>query len=226
MKHAPTRFTTMALALVLVACAGKSTGSGPDSKAAAENAPPPSETPPPEPDPVDAVAAPALEPMPAEAEPPPAPAPTKDILETAAEFGNFSTLLEAVAAAGLTDKLKGPGPFTLFAPDDEAFAKLPPAERERLLKDKKKLTTLLEYHVVSGNALEASELAKMPSASTVAGPQLAISVTSGSVKLNEVASVRSADIKATNGIIHVIDTVLKLPKKGAKPPAAKKTPTK
>ena len=205
MKHAPTLFTT-ALALALTACAAKPT---PDAA-------PPSEAPPPEPVAVDATPAPPLEPMPADAEPPPPPAASKDLLETAAEAGSFTTLLSAVEAAGLTEKLKGPGPFTLFAPDDEAFAKLPKVELDRLLKDKKKLATLLEYHLVSGNAIEASEVAKMASASTVAGPQITIDATSGSVKLNGVASVRSADIKATNGVIHVIDIVLKPPKKAKK----------
>jgi len=203
MKHASILFAT---ALALAACAAKPI---PDAA-------PPSETPPPEPVAVDATLAPPLEPMPAEAEPPPAPAASKDILETAAEAGSFTTLLSAVEAAGLTERLKGPGPFTLFAPDDEAFAKLPKVELDRLIKDKKKIAALIEYHLVSGNAIEATEVAKMTSASTVAGPQITIDATSGSVKLNGVASVRSADIKATNGVIHVIDFVLKPPKKAKK----------
>jgi uncharacterized surface protein with fasciclin (FAS1) repeats len=202
MKHAPTLFIT-ALAVALTACSAKPK----------QDAAPPTEAPPPEPVAVDATPAPEPEPMPAEAEPPPPPAATKDVLDTVAEAGNFTTLVSAVEAAGLKDTLKGPGPFTLFAPDDEAFAKIPKPELDRLLKDKKKLAAILNYHVVSGNALTATEIAEMPSASSVAGPQIMISTESGSVKLNGLASVRSADIKATNGVIHVIDTVLKLPKK-------------
>ena len=203
MKQSLTLFT---MALALATCAAKPT---PDAA-------PPSETPPPEPVAVDATPAPPLEPMPADAEPPPPPAATKDLLTTAADAGSFTTLLSAVEAAGLTETLKGPGPFTLFAPDDEAFAKLPKGELDRLIKDKKKLAAVLGYHVISGNAIEASEVAKMTSASTVAGPQITIDATSGSVKLNGTTSVRSADIKTTNGVIHVIDTVLMPPKKAKK----------
>ena len=205
MKHAKTLLIS-ALAVALGACASKPK----------QDVAPPTEAPPPEPAAVDATVAPEPEPMPAEAEPPPPPAPTKDVLDTIAEAGSFTTLLAAVEAAGLKDTLKGPGPFTLFAPDDEAFAKIPKPELDRLLKDKKKLANILNYHVVSGNALTATEIAEMPSASSVAGPQIAISNESGSVKLNGASSVRSADIKATNGVVHVIDTVLKLPKKKKK----------
>ena len=205
MKHAPTLFIA-ALSVALTACAAKPK----------QDVAPPTEAPPPEPMAVDATEAPEAEPLAPEAEPPPPPAPTKDVLDTVAEAGNFTTLLSALETAGLKDTLKGPGPFTLFAPDDEAFAKIPQPELERLLKDKKKLTAILGYHVVSGNALTATEVAAMPSASSVAGPQIMISSVSGSVKLNGVSSVRSADIKATNGVVHVIDTVLMPPKKGSK----------
>ncbi|HEY0137026.1 MAG TPA: fasciclin domain-containing protein [Nannocystis sp.] len=202
MKHAPTLLIT-ALAVALGACASKPK----------QDVAPPTEAPPPEPMAVDATVAPEPEPMPAEAEPPAPPAATKDVLDTIAEAGNFTTMLSAIEAAGLKDTLKGPGRFTLFAPDDEAFAKIPKPELDRLLKDKKKLANVLNYHIVSGAALTATEIAEMPSVSSVAGPQILVSNESGSVKLNGGSSVRSADIKATNGVVHVIDTVLKLPKK-------------
>ncbi len=208
MKNSLTIFTA-ALAFALTACAAKP---GPDAA-------PPTETPAPEPAPVDATPAPDPTPAP-EAEPPPPPAPTKDIIDTAAEAGTFTTLLAAIDAAGLKDTLKGPGPFTVFAPDDEAFAKLPKGELDKLLKDKKKLAALLNYHVVSGAAVKSSEVSAMPTATTVAGTDITISAASGTVKINDVASVKSADIVTTNGVIHVIDTVLTPPKKNAKKKAA------
>ena len=205
MRYTPTLFSA-ALALALSACA---------AKPAAETAPP-TETPAPEPAPVDATLAPDPAPE-TEAEPPPPPAPTKDVVDTAIEAGSFTTLVAAIEAAGLKDTLKGPGPFTVFAPDDEAFAKLPKGELDKLLKDKKKLAALLTYHVVSGAAVKSSEIGGMPTATTVAGGEVTLSAADGTVKINDVATVKSADIMATNGVIHVIDTVLTPPKKGAKP---------
>lgn len=209
MKKSMTSLFTMAAALALAACAAKPS---PDTA-------PPTETPAPEPAPV--AAEPTPEPEPAKpAEPPPPPAPTKDIVDTATEAGTFTTLLKAVETAGLKDTLKGPGPFTVFAPNDEAFAKLPKGELDKLLKNKKKLAEVLNYHVVSGAAVKSSEAAAMPTAKTVNGAEIAIDASNG-VKLNGTATVVSADIATTNGVIHVIDTVLMPPKAGAKPKADK-----
>ncbi len=168
---------------------------------------PPTDTPAPEPAPVVA-AEPTPEPAPP-AEPPPPPAPTKDILTTATDAGNFTTLLTAIEAAGLTETLKGAGPFTVFAPTDEAFAKLKKADLDKLLKNKKNLAALLNYHVVAGS-VKAADVAAMPTAKTVNGADVTINATSG-VKIND-ATVISPDIMTTNGVIHVIDTVLTVPK--------------
>jgi uncharacterized surface protein with fasciclin (FAS1) repeats len=128
-----------------------------------------------------------------------------DIVDTAIAAGNFTTLVKAVQAAGLVETLKGPGPFTVFAPTDEAFAKLPAGTIEGLLADKAKLTAVLTYHVVSG-AVTAADVAGLKSAKTVQGAELAIDTSNG-VKIND-ATVIKADIKTSNGVIHVIDTVL------------------
>jgi len=128
-----------------------------------------------------------------------------DIVDTAVSAGSFKTLVEAMKAAGLVDTLKGDGPFTVFAPTDEAFAKLPAGTVEALLKDKARLTSILTYHVVPGKVM-ASDVTRLTSAKTVAGPELRIDSSNG-VKING-ASVMKADIEASNGVIHVIDTVL------------------
>jgi len=130
----------------------------------------------------------------------------KDIVETAVAAGSFQTLAAALTAADLIPTLKGEGPFTVFAPTDEAFAKLPAGTVEALLKDKAKLTAILTYHVVVGAVL-ASEVVKMSSAKTVNGKDVTVAVKSGKVMINNVIVV-TPDIKALNGIIHVIDTVL------------------
>jgi uncharacterized surface protein with fasciclin (FAS1) repeats len=130
---------------------------------------------------------------------------TADIVDTAIGAGTFTTLVKAVQAAGLVETLKGPGPFTVFAPTDEAFAKLPAGTIESLLADKAKLTAVLTYHVVSG-AVTAADVAGLKTAKTVQGGELTIDTSAG-VKINN-ATVIKADIKATNGVIHVIDTVL------------------
>ncbi|TMO22813.1 fasciclin domain-containing protein [Pseudoalteromonas sp. S4741] len=135
----------------------------------------------------------------------------KDIVDVAAANGSFSTLVAAVKAAGLVDTLKGDGPFTVFAPTDEAFAKLPAGTVENLLKseNKDKLTAILTYHVVSGKVM-ASDVVKLDSATTVQGQSVNVTTNDGSVMINN-ANVVMADVKASNGVIHVIDTVL-LPK--------------
>ena len=133
-----------------------------------------------------------------------------DIVETAVA-GNFNTLVAAVKAAGLVDTLKGPGPFTVFAPTDEAFAKLPPGTLESLLKpeNKAKLQSILTYHVVSGKVM-AQDVAKLDSARTVEGQDITIKTMNGRVMVDG-ASVTKTDIVTSNGVIHVIDSVL-LPK--------------
>ena len=138
-------------------------------------------------------------------------APAMDIVETAVAAGSFKTLAAALQAAGLVDALKGDGPFTVFAPTDEAFAKLPAGTVEALLQDKGKLTAILTYHVVAG-AVPASEVVKLNSATTLNGADVKISTMDGKVMVNN-AHVVKADIKATNGIIHVIDTVILPPAK-------------
>ncbi|WP_368484845.1 fasciclin domain-containing protein [Pseudoalteromonas sp. SD03] len=135
----------------------------------------------------------------------------KDIVDVAAANGSFSTLVAAVKAAGLVDTLKGNGPFTVFAPTDEAFAKLPAGTVENLLKseNKDKLTAILTYHVISGKVM-AADVVKLDSAATVQGQSVNVTINDGSVMINN-ANVVMADVKASNGVIHVIDTVL-LPK--------------
>lgn len=128
-----------------------------------------------------------------------------DIVDTAINAGSFNTLVAAVKAAGLVDTLKGKGPFTLFAPDDAAFAKLPEGTVEKLLKDIPTLTKILTYHVVSGKVM-AADVAKIKSAKTVEGSEVKIDTTKG-VKIND-ATVSTADVIADNGVIHIIDKVL------------------
>ena len=130
-----------------------------------------------------------------------------DIVETAVAAGSFSTLVTAVKAAGLVDTLKGPGPFTVFAPTDDAFKKLPAGTLEAVLADKAKLTAILTYHVVAGK-VTAADVAGLngKTATTVQGGGLEIDTTNG-VKVGA-ATVSKADIACSNGVIHVIDTVL------------------
>lgn len=139
----------------------------------------------------------------------PAAAPTKDIVSVAVEAGSFTTLAKALQAAGLVETLQGAGPFTVFAPTDEAFAKLPAGTVEALLNDIPRLRAVLTYHVVAGK-VEAKDVVNLTSANTVQGSPIAISVVDGKVRINE-ATVVSADVQASNGVIHVIDTVI-LPK--------------
>jgi uncharacterized surface protein with fasciclin (FAS1) repeats len=128
-----------------------------------------------------------------------------DLVDTAVAAGTFKTLATALKAAGLVDTLKGPGPFTVFAPTDAAFAKLPPGTVEALLQDIPKLKAILTYHVVAGR-VEASDVVKLTKATTLQGQDLSIDATAG-VKINN-AMVTKADIATSNGLIHVIDTVL------------------
>jgi len=128
----------------------------------------------------------------------------KDIVDTAVGAGTFKTLAAALTAAGLVDTLKGKGPFTVFAPTDEAFAKIPKADLDALLKDKAKLTAVLTYHVVSGKVMAAD--VKAGKVKTVQGSELTVTTTGG-VKVNN-ANVLKTDIVADNGVIHVIDTVV------------------
>lgn len=132
----------------------------------------------------------------------------KDIVDTAVAAGSFTTLAKALQAAGLVDTLKGDGPFTVFAPTDEAFAKLPAGTLEALLKDKAKLTAVLTYHVVPGKVM-AADVVKLKEAKTVQGQMVKIDTSMG-VKVDN-ANVVKTDIVASNGVIHVIDSVI-LPK--------------
>jgi len=128
-----------------------------------------------------------------------------NIVEIAVSAGTFKTLVQAVQAAALVETLSGQGPFTVFAPDDDAFAKLPAGTVDSLLKDIPKLKDILTYHVVAGKVMSA-DVAGLTSAKTVQGKELSIDTKDG-VKVNE-AKVIKADIEADNGVIHVIDSVL------------------
>jgi uncharacterized surface protein with fasciclin (FAS1) repeats len=128
-----------------------------------------------------------------------------DIVDTAVSAGSFGTLVAAVKAAGLVDTLKGAGPFTVFAPTDDAFAKLPAGTVDSLLKDVPKLKEILTYHVVSGKVM-AADVSKLKTATTVQGTDVKIDASSG-VKIND-STVTTADVAADNGVIHIIDTVL------------------
>jgi uncharacterized surface protein with fasciclin (FAS1) repeats len=130
----------------------------------------------------------------------------KDIVDTAVAAGSFKTLVTAVKAAGLVETLKSAGPFTVFAPTDAAFAKLPAGTLDSLLKDPEKLKAVLTYHVVAG-AVMAADVVKLTEAKTVEGADLKITVMGGKVMVNN-AHVVKTDIKCSNGVIHVIDTVI------------------
>jgi uncharacterized surface protein with fasciclin (FAS1) repeats len=134
--------------------------------------------------------------------------PDKDIVHTALAAGQFKTLAAAINAAGLTETLEGPGPFTVFAPTDAAFAKLPAGTVDNLLKpeNKAQLAAILTYHVVPG-AVTAAEMVKLTEAKTVSGKMVAVHTTGNSVMVDN-AHVVTTDIAASNGVIHVIDTVL------------------
>lgn len=132
-----------------------------------------------------------------------------DIVDTAVSAGNFKTLVTAVKAAGLVDTLKGEGPFTVFAPTDEAFAKLPAGTLESLLKNPEALKKVLTYHVVAGKVM-AADVVKVESAQTVEGESVKVTVNGDAVMIDK-ANVVKTDIVCDNGVIHVIDSVI-LPK--------------
>jgi len=138
----------------------------------------------------------------------------KDIVDTAVAAGSFKTLAAALGAAGLVDTLKGTGPFTVFAPTDDAFAKLPPGTVESLLKpeNKAKLVDILTYHVVAGEVNAAAAM-KLTEATALNKKPIKLEVKDGALYLN-MSKVTTADVKCSNGVIHIIDTVLM-------PPAAK-----
>jgi uncharacterized surface protein with fasciclin (FAS1) repeats len=131
---------------------------------------------------------------------------SNNIVETAVDAGSFTTLVAAVKAADLAGTLSGEGPFTVFAPNDEAFAKLPEGTVESLLANPDKLREILLYHVVSGK-VTASQVVNLDRATTVQGSDIAIKVADGAVKVND-ASVIATDIETSNGVIHVIDSVI------------------
>jgi len=131
---------------------------------------------------------------------------TGDIVDVAIAAGSFQTLVAAVQAAGLVDVLRGAGPFTVFAPTDDAFAKLPAGTVEGLLANPQALAAILTYHVVPGR-VTAEQVVGITSATTVQGGALRVSVMNGTVHIND-ATVVAADVAASNGVIHVIDTVL------------------
>lgn len=133
---------------------------------------------------------------------------SKDIVDLAVGNDNLKTLVAAVKAGGLVDVLKGDGPFTVFAPTDEAFAALPAGTLEMLLKpeNKDKLVSILTYHVVAGKVM-SGDLSNGQKAATVQGDKVAVSINSGNVKINN-AKVIAADVKAKNGVVHVIDKVI------------------
>lgn len=135
---------------------------------------------------------------------------SKDIVDTAVAAGSFNTLVAAVQAAGLVDTLKGPGPFTVFAPTDDAFAKLPEGTVENLLKPENKdtLVAILTYHVVPGKVM-SGDLQDGMKAATVQGSEVTIGLTGGA-RVND-ANIVQADIEASNGVIHVIDSVIMPP---------------
>ncbi|MCY1066585.1 fasciclin domain-containing protein [Nannocystis sp. RBIL2] len=205
----PRRFAPALFVALALAC----TRSG-------ESAPPPVDTPPPEPPAVAAEIAP--EPAPeAPPEPEAPPAPTLDLLATASEAGGVTTFLSAVDVAGLRETLQGPGPFTIFAPSDKAFAALPKGELDRLLKNKKKLAALLQHHVVAGPPLpsKAYPSAVAPAADPAVPEQPApdtpppVLTTLAGAALPPLPALVRADIQATNGVLHVIDAVLPAPGK-------------
>ena len=183
------------LAIVLAACSSTaSTSSSPAAPATSA------------PTPIATTAATA-EPSTAASASPSEAAAMGDIVATADSAGTFKTLLAAATAAGLVETLQGSGPFTVFAPTDEAFAALPAGTLDGLLKDPEALKKILLYHVVSGE-VTADTVVGMTSADTVEGSPIAISVKDGKVYLNDAAQVVKTDIMASNGVIHVVDKVL------------------
>jgi len=139
-----------------------------------------------------------------------APAAPGDIITVATAAGTFNTLATALTAAGLIETLQGPGPFTVLAPTDEAFAKIPAADLQALLADKDALTKVLTYHVIAGN-VPSSDVVNLTEATTVEGRKITIAVVDGKVVINGSSTVVTPDVAASNGVIHVIDAVLMPP---------------
>jgi uncharacterized surface protein with fasciclin (FAS1) repeats len=142
---------------------------------------------------------------------PAAPVPV-DIIATATAAGTFTTLEKALTAAGLVETLKGAGPFTVLAPTDEAFAKIPAKDLDALLANKEQLTKVLKYHVLAGN-VPSSQVTTLTEATTLEGAKIRIRVVDGKVVINGNSTVTATDVGASNGVIHVINTVLMPPKK-------------
>lgn len=157
------------------------------------------------------IATPARAEHPKGSEHPAKAAASMDIVDTAVAAGSFNTLATALKAASLVDTLKGKGPFTVFAPTDDAFKKLPAGTLEKLLADKAQLTKVLTYHVVAGKVM-AADVVKLSEAKTVEGSMVKITVGKAGVKVND-ANVVKTDIGASNGVIHVIDSVILPPAK-------------
>jgi uncharacterized surface protein with fasciclin (FAS1) repeats len=178
-----------ALAIAIAACSG---AASPSPSTTAAPVPSPAAT---------AAASPSAAPSASAA------AMSKDIVETASEAGSFATLLTAATAAGLVETLQGEGPYTVFAPTDEAFAALPAGTLDGLLADKEALKKVLLYHVVSG-AVTSDQVVGLTSADSVEGSPIAVTVKDGVVYLNDSAKVVTPDVMASNGVIHVIDQVL------------------
>ena len=188
-----------ALAIAIAACSAASTPSpAPTTASTPSPAPTTASTPSPA---ATTAASPSAAPSASAA------AMAKDIVQTATEAGSFSTLLTAVEAAGLVETLQGEGPYTVFAPTDEAFAALPAGTLDGLLADKDALKKILLYHVVSG-AVSSDQVVGLTSADSVEGSPIAIAVKDGTVYLNDSAKVVTPDVMASNGVIHVIDKVI------------------
>ncbi len=196
MKKFSSSLISVTMTLALAACAAKSP---------APTEAPPADQPPPEDKAPPAEEPPAAEPAPADAAPS---LPTKDIIDTAEDSDSFKTIVGLIEAAGLTNALREDGPLTVLVPDDAAFAKLDPGVLDKLRKDKKSLTALLNNHVLTGRAIKSVELGTMPSAKTAAGPEITIESVDGTIKINGTITVVKADVMTTNGVIHVIDTVI------------------
>jgi uncharacterized surface protein with fasciclin (FAS1) repeats len=189
-------------AAAIIACGDTPPPEVPPTPSAEPPAPPPAPTPSVEPS-----AAPSASASAAPEPPKPAVPEKKNIVDTAVDAGNFKTLAKLLGDAGLVDTLKGAGPFTVFAPTDEAFAKVSKKDMDALAKDKKKLEALLKGHVV-GSKMMAADVAKAKDATMLNGKKFAIAVKGSDVTINKV-KISKTDIEASNGVIHVVDAVIK-----------------
>lgn len=189
-------------AAAIIACGDTPPPEVPPTPSAEPPPPPPAPTPSVEPS-----AAPSASASAAPEPPKPAVPEKKNIVDTAVDAGNFKTLAKLLGDAGLVDTLKGAGPFTVFAPTDEAFAKVSKKDMDALAKDKKKLEALLKGHVV-GSKMMAADVAKAKDATMLNGKKFAIAVKGSDVTINKV-KISKTDIEASNGVIHVVDAVIK-----------------